>query len=135
MDRRSEEEAWRAIVENYGERPEAPAAEESPIPRPRAEDVVPYAEPTAAEPDPEAGFVPPVPPPLPRTTWQRLVAWGGALGAPLVLLVFLVAQLPLPGFLALLLVAWFVGGFVFLVLTMPSGPSAQRPPWDDGARV
>jgi len=42
------------------------------------------------------------------------------------------AHLPLPGWLAKGLVAWFVGGFVYLVLHMDRGP---RDPWDDGARV
>ena len=31
-----------------------------------------------------------------------------------------------------LLVLWFVGGFLYLVLEMPRSP---REPWDDGSRV
>ncbi len=77
-------------------------------------------------------FVPPDPPPAPRTSPDRLVAWGGLFGSPLVLLVLLVANLSLPTWVGYGLVAWFVGGFLYLVGQMPRGP---RDPDDDGARV
>jgi hypothetical protein len=38
----------------------------------------------------------------------------------------------LPAVLGWSLVAWFVGGFLYLVATMPRSP---REPWDDGSRV
>jgi hypothetical protein len=117
----NEDEAWRAIVENYGERPtvdaDEPHAEPSPEPSP--------------EPD-EERFVPPPPPPVPRSTPDRLAAWCGLFGAPLVLLVALVLGVSLPVWLGYVLVAWFVGGFLYLVVQMPSGP---RDPGDDGARL
>ena len=45
---------------------------------------------------------------------------------------FLLVGVPLPSWLAYLLVAGFVGGFVYLVIQMPRGP---RDPFDDGARL
>ena len=81
---------------------------------------------------PDAPFVPPTPPPLPPTTPARRMAWLGALVAPVVLLLSLVLSIDLPQVLALGLVAWFAGGFCYLVLTMSREP---RDPGDDGARV
>ena len=109
----NEDEAWRAIVENYGERPTVDPDEPP-------EDVD------------EERFVPPPPPPVPRTSPDRLAAWGGLFGAPLVLLVVLLLGRSLPAWLGYVLVAWFVGGFLYLVVQMPSGP---RDPGDDGARL
>jgi hypothetical protein len=138
----NEDEAWRAIVENYGERPaldpDDPPAEAG---RATAYDEPSYDEPSYAEPSvapvpaPEEEaerFVPPTPPPVPRTTPDRLAAWAGLFGAPVVLLVALVLNVSLPTWVGYVLVAWFVGGFLYLVLQMPSGP---RDPGDDGARL
>ena len=38
----------------------------------------------------------------------------------------------LPGLVGWALVAWFVGGFLYLVREMPRAP---RDPWDDGSRI
>ncbi len=131
----NDDEAWRAIVENYGDRAEI-------------EDRDPGSEPEALTPPPtpspsrsweESGidsdwsqdrFVPPPPPPVPRTTKDRSLAWFGVFGAPGILLVCLLLGIELPSFVATLLVVWFVGGFLYLVLLMPRGP---RDPGDDGA--
>ncbi|MGN0064002.1 MAG: hypothetical protein ACI379_07145 [Nocardioides sp.] len=78
------------------------------------------------------GFVPPAPPPLPPTSWPRLVAWAGAIGVPLVLLVAMFAGLTLPRVVLGIAMGWFVAGFMFLVATMSREP---RDPWDDGSRV
>jgi hypothetical protein len=135
----NEDEAWRAIVENYGARPDLDPVE--PIePAERAEplDREDHPPPPAAPPAGAASerdderFVPPTPPPVPRTTPDRLAAWAGLFGAPLVLLVALVLGRALPTWAGYLLVAWFVGGFLYLVVQMPSGP---RDPGDDGARL
>lgn len=117
----NEDEAWRAIVENYGDRPDLddPPLAHTPEPVP-----VPVPD--------EDRFVPPTPPPVPRTSPDRLAAWAGLFGAPVVLLVALVLNLSLPTWVGYLLVAWFVGGFLYLVVQMPSGP---RDPDDDGARL
>jgi hypothetical protein len=77
-------------------------------------------------------FVPPTPPPLPTPTTDRLIAWLGVFGSPVVLLVCLVFGIDLPQLVAYLLVAGFVGGFLYLVIQMPRGP---RDPDDDGAQL
>lgn len=135
MSRQSEDDAWRSIVENFGER-----AELDPSPS--------ETEPEAAYDDLEAlddrdheddeddldgdRFVPPPPPPLPHPPPAQLAAWIGVFGAPAVLLVGMVLALPLPLWVEKGLVCYFVGGFLYLVFTMERGP---RDPWDDGARV
>ena len=131
MQRDSEDEVWRTIVENYGDRVEL-APDEGP---PRewataaataapAEDVAPaYA---------EERFVPPSPPPLPHTTPDRYAGWAGVLGAPVMLVLALLLGVRLPTWLGGLMVVGFVGGFVYLVFQMPRGP---RDPGDDGARL
>lgn len=131
MSRSNEDEAWRAIVDNYGDRPEldpaeAPATEPAPAPDPFA---VP-AELTSAYDDDR--FVPPPPPPLPYVPRDRMLAWTGLFGAPTVLLTALVLGIGLPSLIGYLLVASFIGGFVYLVVQMPRGP---HDPYDDGARI
>jgi hypothetical protein len=137
--------AWRAIVENYGERaeiddpPAAPPAAAAPAapfggrfaaarglgdPKEDADDPVPVAE--------DEGFEPPAPPPLPKVAPDRLAAWSGIFGSPAVLLAALIFSIEVPAFVAYLLVTAFVGGFVYLVAKMPRGP---RDPWDDGAQI
>ncbi len=61
-----------------------------------------------------------------------MAAWVGIFGSPTVLLVCLVLGIDLPRLLSYALVAAFVGGFLYLVAQMPSGP---RDPDDDGARI
>jgi hypothetical protein len=123
-----EDDAWRSIVENYGERAldEPEPVEETPEPA--------YVAPRASEPedDPEDRFVPPLPPPLPHPPPVRMAAWCGLFGAPAVLLVALVLGIPLPQWLGLGLVGAFLVGFGYLVLHMQRGP---RDPWDDGAQL
>lgn len=146
--------AWREIVENYGERvllpdddpaPEADGGPADDATVARAEDAY-DVEPDAAhdqahdEPAPDRDevaevdrFRPPTPPPLPRPrTWQRGVAWTGVLVVPLLALVIALFSLYVMPLLGWALVAWFVGGFGYLVSEMPRSP---RDPWDDGSRV
>ena len=124
----SDEEAWRAIVENYGDRP-ALDADEPPDDGATAVTARPVPPPAA---DPLDRFVPPPPPPVPRPTYDRLVAWTALFGSPAVLLLALVLGVRLPQVVALGMVAAFVAGFVYLVVAMPRGP---RDPGDDGARL
>lgn len=136
---RPDEQAWRDIIDNFGERadlgdggpaelPEFETPEESPV-----------------EPDPqswtpawedEGHFEPAAPPPLPRTSPTRAAAWFGVLGMPAVAIVLYtlgtVINWTPPGWLSLLMVASFVGGFGVLVAGMRSNP---EDPWDDGARL
>jgi hypothetical protein len=135
-----EDDAWRAIIDNYGDRPDldedtdppVESAPESHAPEPAPEPVASWDD---AFPDSDWStdrFVPPPPPPLPAPTTDRLIAWLGVFGSPVVLLVCLVFGIDLPKLLGYLLVGSFVGGFLYLVVQMPRGP---RDPNDDGAQV
>jgi hypothetical protein len=132
--------AWREIVEHYGDRPVlpdgAPAEAREPDPATEAPDEADDLEEPAESEDeiPEVErFHPPAAPPFPvPRTWQRGVAWSGILVAPalaLLIALFSVSVHPLFGWA---LVAWFVGGFLYLVREMPRTP---RDPWDDGSRI
>jgi hypothetical protein len=127
---RDEDELWRSIVDNYGDRPQL-ADEALPAGPPPASAPSSDEEPVAPAED-EERFVPPPPPPLPRPENKRLVAWVGVLGVPILLLILLLVSMRPPTLVAYALVAWFVGGFTYLVLLMPRGP---RDPDDDGARL
>ncbi|WP_372728570.1 hypothetical protein [Nocardioides sp.] len=130
----SDDDAWRAIVENYGDRAdlgtETPDAPEASAGSSGLDDL----DPPEATPAPlldEERFVPGSPE-LPAVAPDRLAAWSGVFGAPAVLLIATVLGIGLPGWVGYALVAWFVGGFGYLVARMPAGP---RDPGDDGARV
>ncbi|MFC6286563.1 hypothetical protein ACFP3Q_04480 [Nocardioides sp. GCM10027113] len=129
MSGQSEEEAWRAIVENYGERPEVDPLPQEPEPAP--EPFAAYVEGPVDRAD-EDRYVPPPPPPLPHPPPARLAAWSGLFGSPAVLLVALVLDVQLPSLVGYLLVGAFIGGFLYLVANMERGP---RDPGDDGAVV
>ena len=150
MQRDSDEDAWRTIVENYGDRVEL---DDEPLPQeasdrpslPLFEPLLPQSPESFDDPDDDVDkdidevadldderFVPPVPPPLPKLPPDRLLAWTGLFGSPTVLLVCLVFGIHLVPWLGYLLVASFIGGFVYLVVKMPRGPAD---PWDDGARL
>lgn len=79
----------------------------------------------------EGHFVPPPPPPFPSTDTATKAAWLALFGGPLYLLIAAVLSWQVPGWVAFLAVAAFVGGFVTLVLRMGDDP---RDP-DDGAVV
>ena len=138
MQRDNEDDAWRAIVENFGDRADL---DPDPVREPEPEPAAPRPEPRADRSWDEQSvdsdwstdrFVPPPPPPLPSTTKDRMAAWLGIFGSPAVLLVCLVLAIDLPQLIAYALVAAFVGGFLYLVFQMPRGP---RDPDDDGARI
>ena len=117
-------------MENYGDRPEIaePEVEVPPAPA-HARRASRRARTTIEPPVPaelEEHYVPPVPPPLPKPPPARLLAWIGLFGVPTFVLVALVARLELPSWLGLLLMVWFVGGFVFLVASMRPGPGGLR---------
>lgn len=118
-----EDAAWRSIIENYGDEPAFPPA---PAPEPD-----PGPEPVELL---ERGghFVPPAPPPVPVPRGPRGLAWIGVLGVPLLTILLVVLQIHVPGWLAMFLLLWVAGGFVYLVATM-RGPAEDG--WDDGAVV
>jgi hypothetical protein len=147
-----EDAAWRAIVENYGARPElgpdspdAPDSSPAPVaeaPGPavfdrsylnsvEAEAAGDRARESWAE---EGHFEPPEPPPVPRSTPARRLAWAGLFGGPALMLVAVIAHVVFPTWLSMMLVAGFVGGFIFLVATMErTGRDGSG--GDDGAVV
>lgn len=152
-----EDAAWREIVENYGERarlePEEPEESSDPPPQPSQPSQSPRPsepadeqrlrglfQPTWDDPlntetgyDDEGHFVPPTPPPPPVPSPRRRLAWMGLFGAPLVMLLAVVLGWSLPEWFLLFLAGGFVGGFVYLVATMPQrGPGHGG---DDGAVV
>ena len=151
MQRDSDEDAWRGIVENYGERVELEDEPPAEVPADPTADLAgdPAGEsasgqrlerlfrplPQPVEPDDELDddFVPPTPPPLPKLPPDRFLAWVGLFGSPATLLLCLVLGVSLPPWLGYLLVAAFIGGFVYLVVNMPR--STDIDPWDDGARL
>lgn len=133
MQREGEDEVWRSIVENFGDRADIDDPPEAPAPAPTAPE--PWSEPEELTPvdlDDEDTYLPPPPPPLPVPEPDRGIAWLGVVGSPLLLLVALVTGLDLPDWAGYLMVVWFVGGFGYLVAKMPKEP---RDPWDDGSRV
>ena len=78
-------------------------------------------------------FQPPEPPPVELpATWERRAAWGGVFVAPVLAMLLALLQVHVHPLIGWALVAWFVGGFGYLVATMPRTP---REPWDDGSRV
>ena len=131
-DAPDEDALWRAIVDNYGDRPEVPDPPAGPV-VPAGSEPEPHS---AAEawwsPEDDDGFVPPDPPPARLPQGPRLAAWVGVFGAPLLLMAVTALQIWVPGLVVFLLVAGFVAGFGYLVATMPRGP---RDPSDDGAQV
>ena len=142
MTSRDDDETWRSIIENYGER--ATLDEPEPEPEPDAEpapergehaETTTYSVPAPPRPEPEPeeeGYTPPDPPAVPLPQGPRLVAWVGLLGAPVALLVLMAVGATVGSWIVLLLVTAFVGGFVYLVATMSPEP---RDPWDDGSRI
>ncbi len=137
---REREREWQDIVDNFGERavlePEAgratgaqpPSEPDDPDNPDNPGNPDSPGEPVAV--DPDAQFVPPTPPPVPRPPVDRLLAWMGVFGGPALVLVFIVLGISVPAWTGLLLAAGFVGGFGYLVIRMSDEP---RDPWDDGA--
>lgn len=127
--RRAREDAdWQALVDSYGERPEFP----DPDPLPLLPEPAVAVPPELAYADDEDTYVPPEPPPVPRPQGLRALAWFGLFGVPALVLVSIVVGIPLPSPVSLLFLAWFVGGFGYLVATM-NGPKDPDAGWDDGA--
>ena len=143
--------AWREIVANYGDRAELPpddtAAPEPTVVEPGTsyplrfgefdDDVDEPFEPAedATDEGTDDGFVPSEPEPL-HLGPARTAAWAGVLGAPVVALVATVVvtatSVSVAPWFGWLLVAAFLGGFGYLVVTMPKD---RDDPWDDGARL
>ncbi|MCZ4499584.1 MAG: hypothetical protein JWQ74_2137 [Marmoricola sp.] len=124
---------WQSIVDGYGAAPAFPELAATPEPEPEPEPA--YDVPAELRPDPwedEDRFVPPPPPPVTLPRGPRGFAWFGLFGVPALMLVLLLVHLSLPSAVVLLMLAWFVGGFGYLVATM-KGPKDPDSGWDDGA--
>jgi hypothetical protein len=162
--RLDEDAAWAAIVANYGERPEVAGGTPVVEPGPAVVGPVETGEPVEADPfdrsyldaqlarqsrdtpeldsgpnteaswDDEGHFVPPTPPPLPVLDPRRKAAWVALFGSPALMLLGVVLGWTYPGWISFLLVTAFVGGFGYLVATMPRG-NDRGWPGDDGAVV
>lgn len=120
---RAEEQAWREIVDHYGERAEAPDDPSAPVPDATA------PEPFQLELYDETFTPPPLPPP-PVVSPERRVAWVGLVASPILLVLVNLLHYALPGILTGALVIAFIASFGYLVATME-----PRDPDDDGARV
>jgi hypothetical protein len=114
-----DDDAWRQIVDNYGEPP-----------------VLPLEQPPAEAPEPfhlelyDEEFVPPPLPPPAVISAERRLAWVGLVGCPVGLVVVNLLHYALPGILVGGLVIGFLAAFGYLVATME-----PHDPDDDGARV
>jgi hypothetical protein len=94
--------------------------------------------PGAAQPDkapdtPEDRYVPPEPPPLPKTDSVTKAAWAALLGGPLVLLASVLLDREVGPWTMFFAFTAFVGGFVTLVARMRREDDDHDP--DDGAVV
>ncbi len=145
--------AWREIVQHYGDRPvldddarQARASGDDP-PAPEHEHEHDSQPDTQQDTPPDEGpdtdtdadipvvdrFRPPPPPPFPvPRTWERGLAWAGIAVAPAIALVIGLFSIYVAPIIGWALVLWFVGGFGYLVRSMPRSP---RDPWDDGSRI
>jgi hypothetical protein len=138
---RAEDQAWREIVDHYGEVPDldglidltAPLEPPAPrsvefrvvrrIPPPEEPDELAFAD------DDERFTPPPLPPPAVISPERRL-AWVGLVTAPLLMIAFQLLAYPLPGIVDFGLLIAFLASFGYLVATM-----SPRDPDDDGARI
>lgn len=144
-----EDAAWLEIVANYGDRPEMgpEPSDEKPVSATLFDRTYLDAQLRRAERDrddlagdgpvpwdDEGHYVPPPPPPLPALEPRRKAAWIGLFGSPLAMLLGIVLGWTYPTWVSFLLVVAFVGGFGYLVATMPHGRGDD---WtgDDGAVV
>lgn len=145
MSTRDDDAVWQQIVDNYGERPDVPAADaplvDTPLIDPVPIDPSPIDPPVADIPAGDAPepfhvelydekFVPPPLPPPPEIRPERRLAWVGLVGSPALLLAFTFLDYPLPTVLTGGLVVAFLASFGYLVATME-----PHDPDDDGARV
>ncbi len=139
----AEEQAWREIVDHYGDLPAVPdepdlqSSPSTPDPA-RTPTESPPEDPAAQPPDVfrfepyDEQFVPPPLPPPPEISTDRRFAWVGLVAPPVLLLIVVVLDYPLPGILTGALVIAFLASFGYLVATMSRDP---RDPDDDGARL
>lgn len=127
--------AW-PDAENVAQAAQARRAAEEPEPEAEAADPPPErrARTGGALSEEEDHYIPPPPPPLPSGDGVSRMSWAGVLGGPALLLLMTLLGMRIPGWVALLAVAGFIGGFVVLVARMGDRPPRDSGP-DDGAVV
>lgn len=118
-----------APVDPAADPPELPARPVAgPVPEPE-----PQPEPDVFRLEPyDEQFVPPPLPPPPEISTDRRLAWVGLVAPPVLLLIVVILDYPLPSTLTGALVLAFLASFGYLVATMSTEP---RDPDDDGARL
>lgn len=126
----AEEQAWREIVDHYGEGPDVDGLIELTTPLEQPEPETDPAEPFLLDSDEDESFTPPPLPPPAVISPERRLAWVGFVASPVLLILIQFLDYSLPGILTAGLVIAFIASFVYLVATM-----APRDPGDDGARL
>lgn len=117
-----DDDAWRQIVENYGDRPHV-----DDLPEESVNDHQPDQGPI------EDHYEPPPALRVGLARGPRGAAWLGTIGAPALLICALITGIGIPGWLALIAVFAFLIGTGYLIATMTRHDT--RDPWDDGSRV
>jgi hypothetical protein len=84
------------------------------------------------EEDLEGHFVPEPPPPLPEADRITRLAWAALIGGPALIILAAIVGIGLEGWLVVLALGAFLGGFGTLVARMRDRPR-QDDGWDDGA--
>lgn len=110
-----------------------PSPEPDPLPEPTPEPPEPGPRDYALAEDPDEGYVPPEPPPLPRGDLVSMLAWAAVVLGPLFLFVAGLFWRDANRLWLVLAVVAFVGGFVALVMRLPARRDADSD--DDGAVV
>jgi hypothetical protein len=126
----AEEQAWREIVDHYGEGPELDGLIELTTPLEQPEPETDPAEPLLLDPGEDETFTPPPLPAPAVISPERRLAWVGFVASPVLLVLIQFLDYSLPGILTAGLVIAFIASFGYLVATM-----APRDPDDDGARL
>lgn len=126
-----EDAAWREIVANYGPRVHLDGSDlddfRGPMQHPAWFNASAAADEHAD--DQEDRFRPGPVPSVGPPRGARGLAWLGVLGTPVAVLLLVMLQVTTPGWAGLLMFLAFVGGFGYLVFTMPR----RRDDEDDGA--
>jgi hypothetical protein len=126
----AEEQAWREIVDHYGEGPDVAGLIELTTPLEQPEPEAEPPEPFLLDQGDDESFTPPPLPPPAVISPERRLAWVGFVASPVLLVLIEFLDYALPGILTAGLVIAFIASFAYLVATM-----APRDPDDDGARL
>jgi hypothetical protein len=94
----------------------------------------PVSAPVPDEADDEGHFVPEPPPPLPETDRVTRLAWAGLIGGPALIILTAVLGIGLEGWVVLLALGGFLGGFATLVARMRDRRDDDDG-WHDGAVI